>query len=335
MNSHLLVPDLFWQSGEEAYREPDLPGLRTLLACASATRSSARDMEEWLCRAFNVDKQRDWPVAALTLAADGVSPGDAYWLRADPVHLHLDSGQLILADGRTFVITREEADSLIMSLNAHFSDAGLTFLAPHPERWYLRLDKPPQIQTRTLAEAAGRNIDEFLPSGAESIYWHRVCNEIQMVLHHHAVNEAREAGGNPPVNSVWLWGGGRLPTVAGKPYAHVWTDEHLAKGLAKASGTAASSLTQDARTWLAQNPVAGVHLLVLDSLRAAAQYRDRDRWSENVKQLEARWFTPLMAALRRGELEELAISSGFWSFALARKDLWKLWRRGKELANYA
>lgn len=335
MNCHLLIPGLFWRSDDDAYREPDLPALRTLLARASASHGPAQEPEEWLCRRFAVEKQQDWPLAALALVADGGSPGNDYWLRADPVHLRLDSGQLILADSRAFVITQDEANRLTQALNSHFSDAGLVFQARHPERWYLRLDKSPQLQTRALAEAAGNNIDEFLPAGTDGIYWQGVCNEIQMVLHHHAVNEAREASGNPPINSVWLWGGGRLPKIAHKPFAHVWANECLAKGLALASGAGLSSLPQHAQAWLAQPHASGVHLVILDSLRGAAQYRDMERWLENIKELEDCWFAPLLSALQRAELEELIISSGPWSFAAARTDLWKLWRRGKALAHYA
>ena len=334
MNCHLLIPGLFWRSGDEAYRELDLPSLRTLLARATAAQGPAQDMEEWLCRAFAVDKQQDWPVAALTLLADGGSPGDDYWLRADPVHLRVDSSQLILADSSAFGITRDEANRLTQALNLHFNNSGLLFQAMHPERWYLCLAKPPQLQTRALAEVAGKNIDEFLPVGTDSIYWHGVFNEIQMVLHRHAVNEVREAMGNPPVNSVWLWGGGRRPNIAGKPFTHVWTNECLVKSLALASGASLSDLPQNAQAWLAQPRAPGVHLVVLESLRGAAQYRDRERWLENIEELEARWFAPLLTALQRGQLEELIISSGPWSFAIARRDLWKLWRRSQPLAKY-
>lgn len=335
MKCHLLIPDLFWRSGDDTCQEPALPALHILLARATAAQGPALDLEEWLCHAFAVDKQQDWPLAALALVADGGSPGNDYWLRADPVHLRVDRSQLVLADSRAFGITQDEANRLTRALNSHFSDAGLVFQARHPERWYLRLEKPPQLQTRALAEVADKYIDEFLPAGADSIYWHGVCNEIQMVLHEQAVNEAREASGNLPVNSVWLWGGGRLPKIAAKPFAHVWTNEHLAKSLALASGASLSSLPQNAQAWLAQSHAPGVHLVVLDSLRSAAQYRDMDRWRENIKELEACWFAPLLTALQRRELEELFLSSGSWSFAVSRGNLWKLWRRGKALADYA
>jgi len=332
---HLLIPGLFWPGGDETLRKLDLPALHTLLARARATQSSAQSMEEWLFHAFKVEKQQDWPVAALTLEADGGTAGNHYWLRADPVYLHVDSGQLLLADSRTFEISRNESEQLARALNVHFQGADLVFHALHPERWYLQVDKPPQLRTRELGEAAGKNIDEVLPSGPDGIYWHSVSNEIQMVLHDHAVNQAREAAGNPPVNSVWLWGGGCLPVVAASPYAQVWTNECLAKGLALASGVAASSLPQSAHEWLAQSPDAGVHLLVLDGLRAAAQFRNGESWLKNISGLEARWFAPLLTALQRGDLEELAVSSGPWSFAVTRQDLWKLWRRGRAFADYA
>jgi len=122
--------------------------------------------------------------------------------------------------------------------------------------------------------------------------------------------------------------------ITRKPFAHVWTNECLGKGLALASGTNISSLQQNARAWLAQSHAPGVHLVVLDSLRDAAQNRDMERWMVNIKELEASWFAPLFSALKRGELEELIISSSSRSFAISRRDLWKLWRRGQPLARY-
>src|SRR6266516_108636 len=56
-----------------------------------------------------------------------------------------------------------------------------------------------------------------------------------MVLHSHAVNEAREARGEPAVNSVWFWGGGRVPRVATERWHSVSADEPLALGLARAA----------------------------------------------------------------------------------------------------
>jgi hypothetical protein len=38
--------------------------------------------------------------------------------------------------------------------------------------------------------------------------------EAQMTLHGHPLNAAREAAGQRPINSVWFWGCGAMPTRA-------------------------------------------------------------------------------------------------------------------------
>jgi hypothetical protein len=58
----------------------------------------------------------------------------------------------------------------------------------------------------------------------------RWLNEVQMFLHGHPVNEAREACGKPVVNSLWLWGGGRQPAAQPATYSSVWSDNPLAAG---------------------------------------------------------------------------------------------------------
>ena len=57
--------------------------------------------EGWLCQAFEVDRQRDWPIAPLTLCVDGGEPDLAYWLRADPVHIKVSREGLHLVDSFT------------------------------------------------------------------------------------------------------------------------------------------------------------------------------------------------------------------------------------------
>ncbi|MEK7769407.1 MAG: phosphoglycerate mutase, partial [Pseudomonadota bacterium] len=86
MNLHLLVPSLFWpgDSLPEIYRNLPLPALETLLAKSLRTENESQGVETWLCRAFGVAKQQDWPVAPLTLQADSAGQMKAenhYWLR--------------------------------------------------------------------------------------------------------------------------------------------------------------------------------------------------------------------------------------------------------------
>ena len=79
MNLHLLVPSLFWPDATLTgiYRDLPLPALENLLAKSTCTDDDTKaperseGLEAWLCRAFNVPEQQDWPVAPITLTLDG------------------------------------------------------------------------------------------------------------------------------------------------------------------------------------------------------------------------------------------------------------------------
>ena len=157
-NVHLLIPDLFLPKhvASEASSGLALPALLTLLSRAQPSLLPTGTLEDCLCDIFGV---ADRAIAPVTLQADGVGQGTSYCLRADPVHLRLQRDQLILQAAGTLAI--EEARQLCASLNTHFSAAGLNFYAPHPQRWYLQLDKPPAIGTHHLAQVIG-TISPFL-----------------------------------------------------------------------------------------------------------------------------------------------------------------------------
>src|SRR5688500_19577409 len=118
MQSTLLIPQLFWprESADMAVRGLELPALSTLLARAHGERFPAVSAEAWLCQAFEVERQRDWPIAPLTLALDGVEPHDAYWLRADPVHIKVRREGLHLVDSALFDVSTDEAQSFTDAL---------------------------------------------------------------------------------------------------------------------------------------------------------------------------------------------------------------------------
>lgn len=344
MQCTLLIPHL-WRprdAGGDACRDLVLPELQTLLARSRRRSFAALGTEAWLLQAFEVERQRDWPVAPLTLALDGGDPGDAYWLRADPVHLRPHHDHLVLADSSVFRISRHEADALADTLNRHFAAEGMQFCAPHPERWYLRLEADPQIATSALGDAAGGNVNLFLPTGKNALRWHRIWNEIQMLLHDHAVNETREARGEPAINSVWLWGGGRTPAVPGHHFSAVWSDDPLALALAANTGIPGAPTAADGERWLEtlrETTRAGDHhLLVFGQLTRAARYGDASAWRDDLAELNGKWFAPLLAALRQRRITRLALvvpaGTSCERFEVARQDLFKFWRTARPLAAY-
>ncbi|MDO8412787.1 MAG: hypothetical protein Q7S51_03235, partial [Gallionellaceae bacterium] len=160
MKCHLLIADLFLPQQAAAASGADLsvPILEKLLARAQHQPWGITSLEDSLCAAFGIQHQA---IAPITLLADGVSPGDKYWLRADPSHIQMQREQMILRP--EIPITSEEAAQLCAMLNAHFADEGLHFIAPHPQRWYLHLDAVPHIMTHPGPQVAGRNIRAYLP----------------------------------------------------------------------------------------------------------------------------------------------------------------------------
>src|SRR5439155_20021684 len=127
---------------------------------------------------------------------------------------------------------------------------------------------------------------------------HQLLNESQMVLHSHAVNEAREARGEPAVNSVWFWGGGRAPRVATKHWHSVSADEPLALGLARAAAMRYRTLPGSATAWLDRAPEDGRHLIVLDALRAPLALSVTGEYQQASALLERDWVASVLSVLR-------------------------------------
>ena len=345
MQCTLLIPHLFWpgDAADAVARDLRLPAISKLLARARCDRLPAITPEAWLCQAFGIERQHDWPIAPLTLEIDGSEPLDAYWLRADPVHLKVTRDRLLLVDNTLFDLALDEARSMSDTLNRHFGEQRITFHTPQAKRWYAKLARAPELVTHPIREAAGQDVQHYLPSGAEGLAWHRIFNEVQMLLHEHPVNESREARGDPPVNSVWFWGGGTRPVVRGRPFHGVWSDNDAAIAIGAAAHSRTGAAPSNAETWLASVARSGnrseSHLIMLDAIGAAVAYHDSDAWRARIVQLDAQWLAPLLTALREGRIALITLvalgkeSSG--RFVASRPDLLKLWRRPQSLSAYA
>ncbi len=317
---HLLVADL------PAPAAPDrLPALSALLARGRPLEGAQPSLTAALCRAFGL--AADCPVAPLTLALDGMDPGDAYWLRADPVHLSVHIDKLVLNDSRLLRLAPEEARRIAADLSAHFAGDGLEFLALAPGRWYLRLPEPPRLVTAPLDAVAGRAIDGFLPRGEAARAWRSRFNEIQMLLHAHPANAEREARGELAVNSVWFWGGGVLPDMPDPTYGRVCGDTVTARALARAAGLPAEAEPGGFSALAGRGADA---LVVLDELPTPARYEDQSACDAILQAYESRWLAPALSALQRGRLRKLTLEgTGAHpvKVQLTSMDAWRLWRR--------
>ncbi len=170
--------------------------------------------------------------------------------------------------------------------------------------------------------------------------WIHVLNEIQMLLHAHPVNLAREELNQPAINSVWLWGGGVKPAVRGRRFTRVWSNDALALALATLSDIPAHALPENAATLLAATSRdIESELAVLPQLRAATGRGDIERWRATLQTLERDWFAPLHAALRARRLSGLALialnAAQGRRYDVSGGDLWKFWRAVRPVDHHA
>ncbi len=296
--------------------EARLPRLDMLLARARREAIPQSDLETSLCQTFDIPRQHDWPIAAIALARSGGQPGRDCWLRADPVHVRIERDRVILSE--IAEPSPGEAELLCETLSAHFGEA----FSPQPLRpgaWVVRITGKLEISTTPLSLAAGQHIDALLPAGGDAMQWRKLLNEAQMLLFSHPVNQAREARGETVINSVWLWGGGRLPEASGQSSRHVLCDQPDWRALAEFAGARTGTLPEKWRPDLAEDA-----LVIMDAPHRHLRQGDFDKWVAAMWDFEQHWLTPLLASGRPFELEDPLQGVRFvWRSAYR----WKFWQR--------
>lgn len=330
----LFVPQLLWPEPHDtpAWESLPVPGLERLLAQSRLQRHPHRAWEDALGDGL---PRPECSLARLRRSGEADAPAelDGHWLCADPVHLKFHHERVVLADSSAFPLDEDESAALIDALNGEFGDLG-RFEAPHPQRWYLRLANPIDYAAPPLSAAAGRTLE--FPEGGDAGQVKRWLNEIQMFLHAHPINQAREARGQPPVNSLWLWGGGESEENCGLSpiFSGIWSNQPLAIGLARAAHIPQHPDATDLGDVLAHAAPNSHQLVVLDTLLAPALYEDSAAWREALQQLETRWFAPL-ASSKVAVTLVAPTRYGLLRCDWSPLDRFKFWRRPQPLAALA
>lgn len=323
---HLIIPALFLPADAAGlYSGLRLPHWEKLLARGGRSTLPTATPEARLRDAFGVGG-----VAPLRARADGLMVNEGYWLCADPVELQMQPSQVMLQPD--VACAEEEARQLCASLNTHFVGEGLRFFAPHPERWYIQAQSLGEVMMTPLRAAAGRDVRTLLPQGADARRWWRLNNELQMLLHQHPVNAARQQAGKPAINSLWLWGEGS----AGVPHPvcdAAGSLDGLVTLCARASGVA---VLDDLPDLLASRHERG--LWVDGGLQEAWQRGDLHAYRARLEKLENEIAAAVWQSLCAGTLYSLRLEvltdGAVQRFDLTRAGCWKIWRRRRPLTVY-
>lgn len=250
---------------------------------------------------------RALPAAALLRQHLAGDAGETPWLCADPAWVQAEmNGARLLACGQ-LGLSQDEAEALAAPLRPVFGDAGMQLEVTAPDRWQVRLAEGTPVPDFAAPEQAlGEDLYQHLPQGAEGRRWRILINELQVLLHQHPLNAERRARGLPPVNNLWLWGGGSLPNHVVAGPTRVVGDDPLLLALAARAGIPAESRSTSA--------VAGASPDTLVDLQDLP-----------VAELEQAWW-PVIEALLTQRTVQLDFASGErWLHKPLHR--WRFWRR--------
>ncbi|MEF7613427.1 hypothetical protein V4F39_05840 [Aquincola sp. MAHUQ-54] len=217
---HLLIPHAapLSDAGRHALATLQLPRLEALLA--RWTEAARDDGDETL---LSPPHERVLARALGWQAEDGLLPwaaremgtpqagGPAAWAWATPTHWAVGTDQVTLLPSEALALADSEARTVFEAVQPLFEGEGARLVWQGPDRWAVAHPSLASLPTASLDRVIHRSVDAWLPrtagQGAARL-WRRLQNEVQMLLHTHALNEAREARGALPVNSFWLSGSG-------------------------------------------------------------------------------------------------------------------------------
>lgn len=319
---HFYVPQLFqplplWR--KDFAFTPSAPHLLRLLAQARRETLPVTGLENSVLAQCGYALPEELPLAYYRYWLDfGAAPTQPLAC-ADPVCLQSGIDQVIMQPDLP-QLTAEQVDSLLQILNQHLAEDGLELVARHPQRWYLLGERLRELPLRTvpLSQALGQGIFPLLPQG-EKRYWHRLLNEIQMLLHSRAVAN---------VNALWLWGmsdpaQALLPAA---PQQHSVGTHVLAECLPLLThGT-----QQPVSDLTACTLQAGQHYhLILDALVSAAFRDDTHAWQQALDMLETAWFAPAFAGLQAGkwQVSLTACDGRVWHCQAPAR--WRFWEKSQ------
>lgn len=294
------------------------PNLEWLLQRANPIQCQASGSEGLLAERFP-----PLPAAGPLIAAAPGLTDKSYCYRAAPIHLRADRDRLLVFAGQDCFLNEAESQSICDAVNAAFKDDGILLVA-HGSEWLLFVDTPPGPELPPLSRLAGRYLDTVIPMDAAAKRWRQLLNEIQMLLHTHPVNQAREAAGLLVVNGLWAWGGGAIQVDSPKALLREnWLfegDSALVKG--------ANALMRGA------DQPTNQYVWLYEAAEQALMGGDAGAWLTAIDWFEENYAKQWVEQCKvAGATVELRVGDGMgWQIDKGSK--WRFWRRKHSLRSF-
>ena len=133
---------------------------------------------------------------------------------ATPIHAALGLTDLTPIDPSKLSLSADESRLLCEASDMHMHEDGVRLHFVDAARWLVTCNLAVDVLTERPDWIIGELLRPNLPRGRDARLVERWMNELQMLLHAHPVNIAREEKRLPPVNLVWLWGFGSASKVS-------------------------------------------------------------------------------------------------------------------------
>ncbi|PSB92221.1 regulator [Candidatus Pandoraea novymonadis] len=315
-----------------------LPTFERLLARSTRSRTdipvdpfiSTLPHERWLGRIFGIPTlPAHMPLAPFMLIADTNNNLDDnhFWYCAQPAHIQINTDHLVLTDPSELALETIDTIPLFEIARDLFAEHDVKLVSPRPDRWYLSGPMLDGLVTASPERVAGRNIDIWLPKGNADLIWRKLQNEVQMAWHHHSTNHDREIRELPPINTLWLYGGGKCIEAErlNRPFKTILSDTPVTHGLA--IHLSIDRFSTDAGLSAAR----GCTLIQLDILNAHFISGNWTRWRDSLSEIESKWLAPALAMMNNGQVREITLTlcGDIHSVTLRVRtsNLCKFWRR--------
>ena len=165
----------------------------------------------------------NWPIAALCRQAEKADADAHTWLRADPIYLQAEMHGARVMAWENLGLIEDEQSQILSALRPVFGDFGFELSASMHGFFYIRaLNNSPIPTFADAVDILGCDLSEYLPKDKK---WLALFNECQVILHNHPLNDARAKSQQTPINALWFWASGQLPSAVQHSFSKIFTDD--------------------------------------------------------------------------------------------------------------
>jgi hypothetical protein len=289
-----------------------LPHLQALLQRVAAKTLHAGRQESLTPLAEHVASGQAYgdglvPWAAWLAQASALYEGGQHWALISPCHLQIHSDHVAMQDPGLLQLDEEESRTLLAAMRPYFEEDGIALHWHSASTWLAQGAVFQGLASASLARVRGQPIDSWIPRQSAAQGLRRLQNEMQMLLYTHALNDARSARGQAPVNGFWISGTGTPLATSAAP-----------------TFTASPSPAQ----FVPPSDPFGLispHAMYVETLSASALRDDAQAWTQAWQALDTEVFAPLAAPPASGHAIRITFcgEQGARTCVLGRTSLWQ------------